>query len=273
MDDTIFAFAILSLGAFLGVLVAAFVYVTTVRPRLLTETTESSAVTIRDQQALVRDLQRQLAIHAFRWGEQLRAMQRQQDIQDDLTTELRAYRAERRQLTAPPPLDLAPLHQTLNEQRILLETLQQMVTENNGRLHQQQQGLAEQLGRNQNMLLRLTTLVEQHDQHDPQQLDDLMQQLDELASLVQEVKQQRSPTPIVVQSLPQASPAQDRLTDIKGIGPVYSGMLHDIGIHSFEQLAQATASDLAALLDTPIKRVAPWVKEAKQRVKVVRSES
>lgn len=273
MDDTILAFAILSLGAFLGVLVTAFVYMTTVRPRLLAGTSESSEVTIRDQQALVRDLQRQLAVHAFRWGEQLRTMQRQQDLQAHLTAELQAYRAERRELLAPPPLDLSPLHQMLNEQRTLLETLQQMVNDNGGRLHQQQQGLAEQLGRNQNMLIRLTSLVEQQSQQDPYQLDDLLHQLDELATLVQEVKQQRSQPSVVLQTQSPSASHQDRLTDIKGIGPVYSGLLHDIGIHSFDQLAQASASDISALLDIPVKRVAPWLKEAKQRVKVVRSEA
>lgn len=269
MNDTLLAFAILSVGAFLGVLVTAFVYVTTIRPRLLADPTEATELTLRDQQTLVRDLQRQLAVHAFRWGEQLRAMQRQQELQDHLTAELRAYRVERRELLTPPTIDLAPLHQMLNEQRTLLETLQHMVSENDGRLQQQQQNLSNQLGHNQNMLMRLTSLVEQQGQHDPHQLDDLMYQLDELAKLVQEIKQQRTQQPL---ALSPAVVAQDRLTDIKGIGPVYSGMLHDIGIHSFEQLANANLSDLHALLDIPIKRIAPWIKESKQRLKL-RSQS
>ena len=70
---------------------------------------------------------------------------------------------------------------------------------------------------------------------------------------------------------------QDRLTDIKGIGPVYAGRLYEAGIHTFRQLAAMTVEEIHVLMDEPIWRkkslnAAHWIEQAQhlasQREKV-----
>ena len=72
-------------------------------------------------------------------------------------------------------------------------------------------------------------------------------------------------------------PAQDRLTDIKGIGPVYAGKLYEAGIQTFKQLAAMSPDEILALLNVPSWRtrsidVQHWIEQAKhlasQREKV-----
>lgn len=58
----------------------------------------------------------------------------------------------------------------------------------------------------------------------------------------------------------------DNLTVIKGIGPIYQWKLRDIGIHTFQQLAQAEAEQLRRKLD--IKKwqranVDSWIEQAR----------
>ena len=58
----------------------------------------------------------------------------------------------------------------------------------------------------------------------------------------------------------------NRLTDIKGIGPVYAGMLHEAGIQSFKQLASFTPAQLKDLIDAPGWRginAESWIEQAK----------
>ncbi|MBN2305256.1 MAG: DUF4332 domain-containing protein [Anaerolineae bacterium] len=50
-------------------------------------------------------------------------------------------------------------------------------------------------------------------------------------------------------------PDQDRLTDIKGIGPVYAGKLYEAGIQTFRQLAAMTPDELYALINEPSWRM------------------
>jgi predicted flap endonuclease-1-like 5' DNA nuclease len=47
---------------------------------------------------------------------------------------------------------------------------------------------------------------------------------------------------------------RDRLTDIKGIGPVYSGRLHEAGISTFRQLASMTPDELRVIINEPTWR-------------------
>lgn len=70
-------------------------------------------------------------------------------------------------------------------------------------------------------------------------------------------------------------PEQERLSDIKGIGPVYSGRLYEAGITTFRQLAAMTAAEIEAVIDNPTWRkvdAASWIEQAKlfasQREKV-----
>lgn len=47
---------------------------------------------------------------------------------------------------------------------------------------------------------------------------------------------------------------QDRLTDIRGIGPVYAGRLHERGIHTFAQLAALEPGELVVILQAAGRR-------------------
>ncbi len=65
---------------------------------------------------------------------------------------------------------------------------------------------------------------------------------------------------------------QDRLTDIKGIGPVYSGRLYEAGIHTYQQLAAMTEAELTLVIKRKGVDTASWIEQAKlfasQRAKV-----
>ncbi len=72
-------------------------------------------------------------------------------------------------------------------------------------------------------------------------------------------------------------PSQDRLTDIKGIGPVYAGKLYEAGIQTFKQLAAMSPEEILTLINEPRWRtrsidVQHWIEQAKhlasQREKV-----
>ncbi len=54
----------------------------------------------------------------------------------------------------------------------------------------------------------------------------------------------------------------DDLTAIKGIGPVYRDRLATSGIHSFSDLADATADDVADVAETSISVAEGWVQSA-----------
>jgi predicted flap endonuclease-1-like 5' DNA nuclease len=74
-----------------------------------------------------------------------------------------------------------------------------------------------------------------------------------------------------------AHPGQERLTDIKGIGPVYASRLYEAGIQTFRQLAAMTPEEVYPLLKLPEWRlrsadVPDWIEQAEhfasQREKV-----
>jgi len=65
-------------------------------------------------------------------------------------------------------------------------------------------------------------------------------------------------------------PGQDRLTEIRGIGPVYAGRLYKAGIQTFAQLASMTPDELYRLLDEPKWRLRAidaesWIRQAAAR--------
>ncbi|NDJ76645.1 MAG: hypothetical protein GYB65_10335 [Chloroflexi bacterium] len=77
----------------------------------------------------------------------------------------------------------------------------------------------------------------------------------------------------IVASPPQPPrPTQERLTDIKGIGPVYSTKLNEAGIFTYEQLAELTPEEVTALIGRSTIDAEGWVEQAKllasQRQKV-----
>lgn len=58
----------------------------------------------------------------------------------------------------------------------------------------------------------------------------------------------------------------DRLTDIKGIGPAFAGRLHEMGIHSFRQIAALTPEELAAMMNVrgrPKIDAESWIEQAR----------
>lgn len=59
---------------------------------------------------------------------------------------------------------------------------------------------------------------------------------------------------------------RDRLTDINGIGPAYAGRLHEMGIHTFKQLAALTPDELATMMNVrgrPKIDAASWIEQAR----------
>ncbi len=62
---------------------------------------------------------------------------------------------------------------------------------------------------------------------------------------------------------------QDRLTDIKGIGPVYAGKLYEAGIQTYTQLATMTPQRIYELIDEPKWRLRSidaqqWIDQARE---------
>lgn len=55
---------------------------------------------------------------------------------------------------------------------------------------------------------------------------------------------------------------KDDLTEIVGVGPVYSRRLAQQGISRFAELAEADAADLAERLDLSTGQVAKWISQA-----------
>ncbi len=56
--------------------------------------------------------------------------------------------------------------------------------------------------------------------------------------------------------------APDDLQQVKGIGPVYEGKLHDIGIRTFAQLVSADSGQVAGELDVQVATVVDWKTQA-----------
>lgn len=64
----------------------------------------------------------------------------------------------------------------------------------------------------------------------------------------------------------RAGGGADDLTLIRGIGPVYRDRLTSAGIHSFSDLATATAADTAEAAGTSVAIAQDWVKSAQSQV-------
>jgi len=64
--------------------------------------------------------------------------------------------------------------------------------------------------------------------------------------------------------LTEAAPATVALTEVKGIGEKRAEQLKTLGINSIEDLAQASAKDLAAKLKISPKITGRWIENAKK---------
>lgn len=69
------------------------------------------------------------------------------------------------------------------------------------------------------------------------------------------------PTPRL-RSVPPAHAEPDDLTEIKGIGAVFAGRLHEAGIDSFRGLSEANVAVVAASVGTTESAVAGWIAQA-----------
>lgn len=91
-----------------------------------------------------------------------------------------------------------------------------------------------------------------------QLLQDLQNQLAELSQQVQTLKAAPPPsvTPIPV--------GQDRLTDIKGIGPVYSSRLYEAGVYTFDQFARLSAEEIELIIGIKGRKdITSWIEQAR----------
>lgn len=78
------------------------------------------------------------------------------------------------------------------------------------------------------------------------------------------------------QPLPELGPSEDDLTQIRGIGEGYEGMLKAAGISSFEQLASASPDQLRQVLMAPAWRepnVEAWIAESRAMTGVTSARS
>lgn len=118
---------------------------------------------------------------------------------------------------------------------------------------------------NEHTTMLVTAAAERREQAG--RLDRILQQIGQVVPLVNRV-------------VPVPQPhhdRDDRLTDIKGIGPVYASKLYEAGVQSFRQLATMTPEEIYTLLNLPEWRrrgVNPqsWIEQAQtlaaQREKV-----
>lgn len=63
-------------------------------------------------------------------------------------------------------------------------------------------------------------------------------------------------------------PGRDRLTDIRGIGPVYAAKLYEAGVDTFEELATLTPEEIQSIVKLPRWRMretdfTQWIEEAR----------
>lgn len=269
-EQSILQLAVISLGIFVGVLLSTIIYVASVRSTLLGTDDDPLQEAIHNQRQVVRDLQRELQQQTKRWSDHLVAMEEQQETQKVITTGLLNLQPEKF-TSATPSVPIDEFQNLLTEHRTLLDSLQHVVSDNQQAFSNQRRTFTRHLKQNQAILQRLTTLVQNQPVGEAAspQLGEVMLQIDELAKLVQKVGQQRPALPT----------KQDRLADIKGIGPVFSGIFHEAGIHTFEQLAKMTPAELDILLNLPKWRkvnTAEWIEQARlfatQRRKVENPE-
>lgn len=345
MDNPILGLAILSLGAFVGVCVTALFYVTTVRPRLLEESTPVAPLTPRtveilDQggaggidelrialDGLLHSVSNNQSISSQKLDEQLAHIKA---LSERLTQQERQFDSMANYLSrglAHQDKSLGKINQHLEQQSDLLKNSYNILSNLNssagvaalaGRLNtvgEQVDSLATELMR-QEILLRdihgQTTPTATNDTlyaiigQQAAQLNELAAKLSALDGLLGTVDAEGESGPRLVglqrefENINQAlahlkmgvlqnisdrvadidqdveilkkqpkSKGRDRLTDIRGIGPTFAGLLNEAGIHDFRQLAALTPDELRNLVHVPQWRrikAEDWIEQAKLRV-------
>lgn len=327
--DPVLALAILSLGAFVMVLVTAIYYLASVRPRLL-EPVSLAAVGMLDerlhdelaaQRTLVEQLNGALEHHtaqltaAAASGPAAPALDGLQDVLNSQTetvhtlTGLLHEQAEKlagvdariaqqgtrlerleahiaAQVDAPPrevdPQLTAMIQAQADHLLAISERLEAWSKVNAARdasLAEHARILAEldrEMAAHAQTMQALDTRVSEH----TTMLLDAAAERREQGGVLQNVQKQiASLFPILeaIKSRARTAAAPTRLTDIKGIGPVYAGRLYEAGIQTFKQLASLTPEEILTLMNEPKWRARSidaesWIEQARhfasQREKV-----
>jgi predicted flap endonuclease-1-like 5' DNA nuclease len=326
--DPVQALAILSLGAFLTVLVTAVFYVFTVRPRLLEPVSlaslgmldEDLRRDLADQRSAVEELNVALAHHAEQLAAAARTtsdeayagvegvlrsqteavealtgllnvqadklahfderLDRQDDKLDRLESKLGSFPGA--PVPSPDYNRLNSLIQAQADRLVSISTrLDEWVataTRGDDQLSEHARILAEldrELAAQAQVVQRLDAKVGEH----TTMLVTAASERREQAGLLERVLQQVAQIVPLLNKLVAAPPrpGQDRLTDIKGIGPVYAGKLYEAGIQTYRQLAAMTPEEVYTLISQPQWRMRSidaesWIEQAKhlasQREKV-----
>lgn len=317
--EPVLALAIVSLGAFVGVLVTSMFYVWTVRPRLSGLEPLSAVGTLdellqeefAEQRAVVEKLNVALAHHTEQltasagaapgpaWADLRGVLNSQTDAVQTFTRLLneqatrlagiddrldRQYEKLNRlegtidaHLAAPPPTTDQPLTALIQAQADKLVQIGAQLDEwaavrarGEEKLTEHARILAEldrELAAQAQTVRLLDTKVSEH----TTMLVTAATERREQAGLLQRVLDQVGQMVPALNKVAKAPlrPGQDRLTDIRGIGPVYASKLYEAGIQTYRQLASLTPDELYALMDVPKWRLKSvdgpsWIEQAKQ---------
>jgi predicted flap endonuclease-1-like 5' DNA nuclease len=326
--DPVQALAILSLGAFLTVLVTAVFYVFTVRPRLLEPVSlaslglldEELRQDLAEQRSVVEGLNAALAHHAEQLAEAAHITSEEAfaGVQGMLRSQTDAVQALTGLLTAQTD-QLARLDERTNHQDEKLDRIESRLDSHAGapvpapdyeRLYSLIQAQADRLvsisarldewvttsARGNDKLAEHARILAELDRELAAQAQ-VVQRLDakvgeHTTMLVTAASERREQAGLLERALQQIAqivpllnklvaapprPGQDRLTDIKGIGPVYAGKLYEAGIQTYRQLAAMTPEEVYTLISQPQWRMRSidaesWIEQAKllasQREKV-----
>lgn len=322
--DPVQALAILSLGAFLTVLVTAIFYVFTVRPRLLEPVSlaslglldEGLRRDLADQRTAVEELNAALSHHteqltsaahtisAEAFADVQGMLRLQTDAVQSLTGLLNAQadrlaqfdarldrqdekldRLDSRAAQATPAPNYEGLNSLIQAQADRLVTISARLDEwmatsahTNDKLAEHARILAEldrELAAQAEVVQRLDARVSEHTTMLVTAASERREQAGLLERALQQIAQMVPLLNKLVAMPPR--PGQDRLTDIKGIGPVYAGKLYEAGIQTYRQLAAMTPEEVYALINLPQWRMRSidaqsWIEQAKhlasQREKV-----
>jgi predicted flap endonuclease-1-like 5' DNA nuclease len=293
MDDPILALAILSLGAFVGVVLTGLFYIGVFRPGGAGESAlepiplqaggGGTANDVRTELQQLRHLLERSATQPsneelLRLVRSLNERIEQQSLRlDTLSKEL--YDSHATLGAIVDQLDT----QTgiLSHANAILEQIENTgmavdssaeITALRGQIAAQQASISKMLGDLQ--VANLGSAIREQ----TEKLGHLHARIDEQAGiLAQALTQQREQQALlkdidaqieeVEEEVVRIKPSrQDRLTDIKGIGRVYAGLLYDAGIQTFKQLAAFSPEELRSIVKSKRANTDEWIEHAKQLV-------
>lgn len=265
MDEPILILAILSLGLFIGVLVTALFYVFTLRPRLVIPRTVPEVSPVMpsvDFSALQESMSIQQEM-TTRVLEQLAHYVQQQTAQMDvLRNELRTYATPEPRGEGVQRSDVDLLYMTLQEHTAFLRQIDLALKNSPAVTTRMLRRISRQLTTHSLSFQRVARQMKGMNE-DAVVLKDLRAQISAMIGILNQSQGTSvAKTTVVKEHLLM----EDRLTDIKGIGPVYANQLREAGIYTFKQLANLTADELRAILSITGRRrnfnAESWIQQA-----------